>query len=399
MNIHRIKIPCITSIVLVVAGCTAVNCVAQTVNQLKPRNVVLEQANAAANTRVASLPLPERSVRIKDITSIAGDRSNNVEGNGLVLGLAGTGGRSEVTLDMARNFYSRNGNRIENIIITQNMCAVFVQGKIPAYARKGEKILIDVAVADDASSLRGGILKSTELRGIDNEIYAIASGPIIGGGVSAGGAAASVQKNHPTAGKVEAVIEREICGEATMNNGRIRLILQNKDYATATYIANVINTIFSNSSMALDSGTVEVNVPRSFYRKLPVFISMIGELRVRPDTKARVIINQKTGTILMGQNVRLSRVLFASENIIISTTENPIASQPAPFSDGQTAILPRTSVDVFESGGSYNLWQDGITVGELANALNTLAVSPLAMIDIFTSLRNQGALQAELIIE
>ena len=151
--------------------------------------------------------------------------------------------------------------------------------------------------------------------------------------------------------------------------------------------------------MALDSGTVEVAVPRTFHHNLPAFISMIGELRVQPDMKARVIINQKTGTILMGQNVRLSHVVFASENIVISTTENPIASQPAPFSDGETVVLPRTSVDIFESGGNYNSFGNGITVGELANALNTLAVSPLTMMDIFTSLRNQGALQAELIFE
>ena len=212
--------------------CIAMPICAQTVNQLQPRNVTLANpSNAAAVTQPGLQQLPrERTVRIKDITSIAGDRNNTLEGDGLVFGLAGTGGRSEVTLDMARNYYSRKGNRIENIIITQNMCAVFVQGKVPPYARKGEKIYVDVAVADDATSLRGGILKGTALRGIDNEIYAIAAGPIIGGGVSAGGAAASVQKNHPTAGKVAAIIEREICCDSTMKNGRIRLILQNKDY-------------------------------------------------------------------------------------------------------------------------------------------------------------------------
>ena len=132
---------------------------------------------------------------------------------------------------------------------------------------------------------------------------------------------------------------------------------------------------------------------------LPAFISMIGDLRVRPDMPARVVINQKTGTIVLGHNVKLSRVLFASENIVIATNEAPVASQPAPFSEGQTAILPRTNIDIVETGGTYNVWREGLTVGDLANALNTLAVSPNTLINILTSLRNQGALQAELIIE
>lgn len=344
-------------------------------------------------------PLPvQRSVRVKDITLIAGDRNNHTSGNGLVFGLSGTGGRSELTQEMAKNYYARDGLKFDRLI-TPNLSAVLVSAKIPPYARRGETIEVNVSVADDASSLRGGYLHRTVLRGIDNEIYAVAEGPIIGGGVSAGGAAASIQKNHPTAGICQAIIEREICSDAVMQSGRIQLVLQNKDYSTATQITNAVNGVFPYNAAALDAGTVEVRVPRSFHQKLPAFISMIGALRVRPDVKARVIINQKTGTILMGQNVRLSRVLFASENIVISTTESPIASQPAPLSDGQTVVLPRTSVDVFESGGNYNLLQDGITVGELADALNSLAVSPLAMINIFTSLRNQGALQAELVIE
>jgi flagellar P-ring protein precursor FlgI len=362
----------------------------------------LQQAAATPALQPNAIVRPrfpiDRSSRIKDITLIAGDRNNHTSGNGLVFGLSGTGGTSDLTLEMARNYFARDGLRLDNLN-TQNLSSVLVSGKIPPYARKGETIIVNVAVADDASSLRGGYLHRTALRGLDNEIYAIAQGPIVGGGVSAGGAAASVQKNHPTAGTCEAIIEREICSEMVLQNSRIRLVLQNKDYSTATQIANAINEVFPQTTRALDAGTVELMVPRSFHYKLPAFISMVGELRVRPDMKARVIINQKTGTILMGQNVRLSRVLFASENIVISTTESPIVSQPAPLSDGQTVVLPRTNVDVFESGGSYNVWQDSITVGELADALNSLAVSPLAMINIFTSLRNQGALQAELVIE
>jgi flagellar P-ring protein precursor FlgI len=338
------------------------------------------------------------SVRIKDITFVQGDRVNHVSGDGLVFGLSGTGGQSEQTQTMAGNFYLRRGIQI-NRVETQNISAVLVSGKIPAYARKGETILVNVSVADDATSLRGGTLNQTALRGIDDQIYAIAQGPIIGGGVSAQGDAGSVTKNHPTVGVCEAIIEREIGCNDVVVDGQIRLVLRNKSYSTATQIANELNGLFPHHATALDSGTLNIFVPRTFRSDIPAFISTIGDLRVRPDQPARVVINQKTGTIVMGHSVKISRVLFASENIVIATSESPIASQPNPLSQGQTAVLPRSSIDIVESGGTYNVWREGLTVGDLATALNTLAVSPNTLISIFTSLRNQGALQAELVIE
>ncbi len=315
-----------------------------------------------------------------------------------MFGLSGTGGKSEQTRVMATNYFLRKGMQIDNAN-TKNLSAVMVAGKMPAFARKGDIIQVTVSVADDASSLRGGTLNRTALRGLDDEIYAIAQGPIIGGGVSAQGNAGSVQKNHPTVGVCEAIVEREIGCEQIANHGRLRLVLRNKDYATATRIANGLNGVFPQHARALDSGTVDVVIPETFQQNLPPFISMIGELRVRPDLPARVVINQKTGTIVLGHNVKVSRVLFASENIVIATNELPVASQPAPFSEGQTVVLPRTNIDIVETGGSYNVWREGLTVGDLANALNTLAVSPNTLINIFTSLRNQGALQAELVLE
>lgn len=348
--------------------------------------------------QVPTAPLTDETVRIKDITFIEGERHNNVSGQGLVFGLSGTGGKSQQTVVMATNYFLRKGMQIDTVD-TKNMSAVLVSGKIPAYARRGETILVNVSVADDASSLRGGTLHQTVLRGIDDEIYAIAQGPIIGGGVSAGGDAASVQKNHPTVGVVEAIVEREIPCERIVNFGRIRMVLRNKSYSTANEIVQALNATFPGVARAMNSGTVEVMVPQTFAQKVPTFLSMIGNVRVKPDQPAKVVINQKTGTIVMGQNVKISRVLFANESIVISNVENPIASQPAPLSQGQTVVLPRTGVDVFETGGRYNVWRGGLTVGDLANALNTLAVSPNTLIGIMTSLRNQGALQAELVIE
>ncbi|MGB7346363.1 MAG: flagellar basal body P-ring protein FlgI [Pirellulaceae bacterium] len=361
-------------------------------------------ANGVAGNMASAIRVPtyaehlDPSVRIKDITFVQGDRINHVSGEGLVFGLSGTGGKSEQTSSMATNFYLRRGLQLSKVSTT-NMSAVLVSGKMPAYARKGETILVTVSVADDATSLRGGTLNQTALRGIDDEIYAIAQGPIIGGGVSAQGDAGSVTKNHPTVGVCEAIVEREINCNDIVQDGRIRLVLRNKAYSTATQIANALNGIFPNHARALDSGTLDVYVPRSFQEKLPAFISTIGDLRVRPDQPARVVINQKTGTIVMGHSVKISRVLFASENIVIATSETPVASQPNPLAGGQTAVLPRTAIDIVESGGTYNVWREGLNVGDLAAALNTLAVSPNSLINIFTSLRNQGALQAELVIE
>lgn len=361
-------------------------------------NIGQNRQTPYANVPSSSFPGGDTSVRIKDITIVDGDRNNHVSGDGLVFGLSGTGGKSEQTRSMATSYFLRKGIKVDKVD-TKNLSSVLVSGKIPPYARKGETILVNVAVSDDAQSLRGGTLHQAVLRGIDNEIYAIAQGPIIGGGIAAGGAAASVQVNHPTVGVCEAIIEREIPTHHLLRNGRLRLVLRNKEYSTATQITNALNSVFPRSSRAIDSGTVDIQIPRGFHNALPAFISMIGELRVQPDNRARVVINQKTGTIVMGQNVRISRVLFASENIAITTNETPVASQPAPLSNGETVVLPRTNVEIFQSGGSYNLWKDGITVGDLAYALNTLAVSPNSMINIFTTLRNQGALQAELVIE
>ncbi len=333
-----------------------------------------------------------------DITIPEGDRDNVVSGTGLVVGLSQTGGRAEQTQIMAQNYFLRNGIAT-NSPETRSMSAVIVRGTIPAYARKGETIQVTVAVADDSTSLRGGHLIRTTLKGYDGQVYAIADGPIIGGGISAGGAAANVQRDHPTVGVCSAIVEKEICCTGAAKKSSLRLVLRNKDYSTAVSISNAINLIFPNAARALDSGTVDVNVPYNYQEKFPDFISIVGKLRARVYQRARVVVNQKTGTIVMGQNVRILDVVFANESLIISTAETPIASQPAPFSNGQTRVLPRTSVDVVETGGNYNSLIGGTTVGELGRALNSLGVSPNLMIAVFTSLRNQGALQAELVIE
>ena len=335
--------------------------------------------------------------RIKDITVPEGERNNIVTGMGLVVGLSATGGRAEQTRLMAQNYFLRNGLSTDSPA-TGSMSAVIVTGTIPPYLRKGESIQVTVSVADDATSLRGGQLVYTTLKGHDGNVYAVASGSIIGGGISAGGAAANVQRDHPTAAVCNAIIEKEICCDHWAKKNRVQLLLRNKDASTAVSISNALNIAFPNSSAAIDNGTVQITIPPFYRNKVMDFMSVVGKIQVPVDQRARVVINQKTGTIVMGLNVRISQVVFANESLVITTTERPVVSQPAPFSQGQTVVLPRTSIDVLETGGTYNGLR-GTTVGELASVLNQLGVSPNLMINVLTSLRTAGYLQAELVIE
>jgi flagellar P-ring protein precursor FlgI len=366
--------------------------------QQPPNAPVTPTSLLSPNIENRRLQRPDRQVRIKDVTFVEGERVNHVSGVGLVTGLSGTGARAQQTRVMARNYLERQGIFVP-VVETINMSAVMVSGQIPPHARPGEKILVTVSVADDATSLRGGTLEGTVLRGIDDQIYAVASGPVIADGIAAQGNAASVTKNHPTVGVCEAIIEREVPCDRLCPNGIFHLVLRNKSFGTATAITNVLNRWLPGSTYALNQGTIAVRVPDSFRNEVIEFISIVGNIEITTDLPARVVINQKTGTIVFGHNVKLEPIVFASENLVISTSESPVASQPAPFSGGQTAVLPRTEIDLFESGGRYNLLPGGLAVGDLAAALNSLAVSPNTMVRIMTTLRNQGALNAELIIE
>jgi flagellar P-ring protein precursor FlgI len=243
------------------------------------------------------------------------------------------------------------------------------------------------------------VLVDTPLEAFDGRVYAVAGGPVNLSGFSASGAGGGVSKNHDTSGKVEAQIEVEMSTEPAFPGNKFRLLLLNKDYATAHRIANEINRYFPGSAWAGDPSRVEVTFPPTMIQEKLAFVTKIGSLTVAPDEPARVVINQKTGTIVVGQNVKLSRVVFANENLVITTNETPIASQPAPFSQGQTAILPRTQLTATETGGTYNQLSHNSTVGDLANILNTLGVRPRDLINIFHDLRASGALQAQLILE
>ncbi len=337
-------------------------------------------------------------VRVKDITTIEGHRSNRVEGFGLVTGLKQTGGKGAITQQFARTMLQHHGI-LANQIPTKSISVVSVSAEIPPFYKPGETLVATVSVLDDAMSLYGGHLMRTALTGVDGQVYALAGGPLEIGGFSVGGAAATVRKNHDTVGKVQAQLEVAICDGPPFNGTHFRLLLRNKDFTTAYRIATEINKYFPKSARANDGGSVDVLIPPTFARSPVDFLVMVNDLRVEPDHPARVVINEKTGTVIAGKNVRLSSFMFAKDNLVIATSETPVVAQPAPMSGGQTVVVPRTQIQAIETGGRYNVLPANTTVGDLANVLNLLGVAPQDMISVFLALHQEGSLHAELVIE
>jgi flagellar P-ring protein precursor FlgI len=363
---------------------------------------------------LASVPAARAAgTRIKDITEFEGARPNQLTGIGLVVGLENTGGRSLFTQQVATDMLERF--RINTLInSSSNLAPVFrafsvsvvaVTAEIGPYARRGSKIDVTVSVMDDALSLQGGTLILTPLRGADDVVYAVAQGPLSIGGFQytvpqgTNTPLASAQKNHPTVGRIPsgAIIEREARGDIVCN-GTVRLLLREPDYTTACAIARVINGRFARSAVPLDAGTVQVFVPRDRCTDVVCWAGEVGQLEVTPDVVAKVVINERTGTVVAGKDVQIDTVAVAQGNLAILTSDEPFASQPPPFSGGTTAILPRPRIGVTEQGGALRVLERSATVADLARALNALGVTPRDMIAIFQALKQAGALHAQLVI-
>lgn len=356
-------------------------------------------------------------VRIKDVTTIDGVRANQLTGMGLVTGLSNTGGKSPTTREFSVNFLQRFGVRIDpavraalrndTTLKTNNLSVVTVTADLPAFARPGARIDVIVSTFDDASSLNGGVLVMTPLIGADGQVYAVASGPISTGGFSFSGEASSVQKNHPTTGRIPngGIVELETITHLGVN-GCIQLLLKSPDFETSRRIATAINQAELlpdlpgfGLAQAIDSNAVRVQVPPQFQGSETEFIGLLGSLSVQPDTIARVIINERTGTIIIGEHVRLSRVLINHANLAISTSESPEVSQPNPFSNGETKEVPRTQITVTEEKAPIFDVESTTSVGDLARALNALAVAPRDLSSILQQLKESGALHAEIEIK
>ena len=342
------------------------------------------------------------AVRIKDITDIKGVRQNQLIGYGLVVGLNGTGDgqKTQFTLKSLTNMLEKMGMAVDpNKVKVKNVAAVMVTAVLPPFARAGSQIDVLVSSIGDAKDLQGGTLIFTPLKGADGKAYAIAQGPISTGGFLVEGAGASVQKNFPTVGRVVngALIEREL-NIPFNDKGSIVFALNTPDFTTASRMAKVINQLYPNSHPAktLDAGTVEVAVPDQFKGNTVGFVTAIESLEVIPDVMSKVIINERTGTVIMGENVRISTVAISHGNLSLQITEDPNVSQPAPFSTGETVVTPNTGIEVAEEKPPIFLVEAGVSIGEIVKALNAMGVSPRDLVAIFQALKSAGALHAKL---
>jgi len=346
-----------------------------------------------------------RGSRIKDLSVVSGVRENQLYGYGLVVGLSGDGDSNlESTLQSVSNFLQDQGINLDPADLkSDNVAAVMVTADIPPFLKPGSRISVTVSSIGDADTLQGGVLLQTPLLGADGTVYAVAQGAIAVGGFlegSSGAGGATVQQNHPTVGTIPngAIVEREI----RLNfeeNGVLDFLLLNPDFMTAVRLADAINKVYPASAKADDAATVNVRIPPAFRGQTPNFIAAVGSLEVMPDNVARVIINEKTGTIVATANVRISTVAVSHGSLTITIAENLNVSQPNPLGEGDTVVTPATEVEVTEQKGGFRIVEDFPTIDRLTAALNALGVTNREMMSILQSLKTAGALQAELILQ
>lgn len=351
-----------------------------------------------------ALPASAHSVRIKDLVEIDGVRGNDLVGYGLVVGLNGTGDgirNAPFTEEIMANLLERLGvNVAGEDYRPKNVAAVFVTASLPPFARAGGRIDVTVSAIGDAKSLLGGTLVMTPLNGADGQIYAVSQGAIIAGGISAEGNAARIVQGVPTSGTIPAGarIEREVPFDFTQVS-YLRLALKNPDFTTAARIEKAVNREFGpGMARMLDGGTVSLDLNRSSSSPAHT-IARLESINISPETRARVVVDQRSGTIVMGADVRISRVAVAQGNLTLRVEEAPMVSQPNPFSEGQTVVVPRSAVDIQADGTGLAEVTSGTSLSGVVAGLNALGVLPHDMIDILKSIHAAGALHAEFVIQ
>lgn len=345
------------------------------------------------------------AARVKDLTLVEGGRDNQLVGYGLIVGLAGEGDSNALsTLRAISNTLQRYGLTVAATDIkSKNIAAVMITADIGAFMKPGARIDVMVSSMGDAKTLQGGVLLQTPMLGADGRVYAVAQGPVaIGGfvGGSGGAGGATVQKNHPTVGTISngAIVEREIPAQFVRDQ-TLRLLLHNPDFTSAARMADAINTRWPESrAIASDAATISVHIPAEYRSRDVAFLADLGTVEVQPDTLARIVINERTGTIVATSTVRISHVAIAHGALTITVTNNQGVSQPGALSNGTTQTVQSTQTAVNETKGGFTVLNEPPTVERLAAALNSLGVSTRDMMAIFQSLKRSGALQAELII-
>jgi flagellar P-ring protein precursor FlgI len=336
---------------------------------------------------------------------VEGGRENQLVGYGLVVGLANKGDSAlSYTVQSIANALQRFGVNVPaSTIKSSNVAAVMVTASIDAFAKPGSKMDVTVSSIGDAQTIQGGVLLQTPMLGADDVVYAVAQGPVaIGGflGGSGGAGGSTVQKNHPTVGTISggALVEREIAAQI-VSNKQIELLLLNPDYASAARSAEAINNVFPHSAIAKDASTINICVPEEYTGYEVNFVASLGAIEVIPDNTAKVVINERTGTIIATANVRISTVAISSGSLTINIASTESASQPNPLSSGSTAILQGTQTSATESKGGFKVVDELPTIQEVASALNALGLSTRDMMAIFQAMKKAGALQADLVLE
>jgi flagellar P-ring protein precursor FlgI len=362
--------------------------------------------------------------RIKDLTTLKGERDNQLYGYGLVVGLAGTGDgtTSQMTLESVVNSLRKFGLEIDTSSIKpNNVAAVFVTADIGPFLQEGARLDVTVSSIGDSDSLQGGVLLQTPLQGADGKVYAVSQGPLTLGGFSINSRDNSVVKNHPTVGRIPggAIVERSIPVDLVRNN-EIELLLRSPDFMTAVRTAQAINRYFPDAATAVDSHVVQVQLPEDWRDQPTAFIAQMTQIEVEPDSIARIIINERTGTIVATKPVRISQVAISHANLSVVVENDDAVSQPVAFAPGdsglfgaerdpetgviiapggQTVVTNDTNVEVIEEQGEFTVFNDAPTIDRLTSGLNALGVTSRDMMAILQSLKAAGALQAELIVQ
>jgi len=340
--------------------------------------------------------------RIKDLANIEGVRQNQLIGYGLVVGLNGTGdtlNNIPFTKQSLQAMLERMGVNIRGATIrTGNVAAVMVTGNLPAFGTQGTRMDVTVSALGDAKNLMGGTLLVTPLLGADGNVYAVAQGSLAIGGFQAEGQAASVTRGVPTVGRIAngAIIEREI--EFALNRlPNVRLALRNADFTTAKRIAAAVNDFLGvKTAEPIDPSTVQLTIPAEFKGNVVAFLTEIEQLQVDPDLAAKIIIDERSGIIVMGRDVRVATVAVAQGNLTVTISETPQVSQPAPFSRGRTVVVPRTNVGVVEEGKKLALVHEGVSLQQIVDGLNALGIGPRDLIAILQAIKAAGAIQADI---
>lgn len=340
------------------------------------------------------------ATRIKDVAKVQGVRSNQLVGYGLVIGLNGTGDstKSLETMQSLASMLKTFGVTVSATQIqAKNAAAVIVTAQLPPFVKAGDTIDITVSSMGDAKNLQGGVLLQTPLKAANGQIYAVGQGPIVTGGFAAGGGGSSQTKNHPTVGLLSngAIVERDVVTKLAAN-GAITLSLSQPDFTTANRISEAIDNNFGSISIARDPGTVVVNVPSQYDGNLVGFVAALEEITINPDNIAKIVVNERTGTIVMGQNVSIDEVAVAQGGLSIRISRANDVSQPPPFSGGSTVVTNSTTVDAKEDKANVMVFPATANVGDVVNALNAIGATPRDIISILQAMKAAGALHADL---